>query len=1540
MLGSEPNTYSFDDNSLPNVAEDITNFSFNYFSGSTPNDSQDFAWNDINANSNLNVDISIANLAVDPQESISAECASSVNNGGGAGTTAAMVSALADTQWELEFFYGGATVGSAEVDPIGNSTSILNTLISNNSIIASVADLVSSSDTIAMQVPILSSPNSLAETLFGTTSISTPKIVATGGLVTFDGISAQGVTFEGTTGTLKLDEAVAFTGQVSGLAGSDALDLTDISYGPNTTATFLGDAIGGTLTVTDGTDTANITLQGNYLSSTWDLSSDGSGGTIVVDPVAANDWQTLKVGAGGYITGIDIAPDDTTVIRTDTYGAYLWNGTAWQQLVTSASMPASFDSINTDSTGYSQGVYEIQIAPSNSNIMYMMYEGYVFVSSNKGTTWTQTAFSPVLEDANGPHRFDGEKMAVDPDNPNVVYVGTPENGLFVTTNGGASWQSVSSVPVGQSDGNGTSVEDYPGITGIEFDPALGVTGGKTNTIFAASYGDGIYESTNGGTSWSSIGGPNEVESAAVSSTGIYYVVSNQDSLWSYHNGAWTELLADNSGNEIQSVTIDPFNPNEIVLQAPAGYLNISYDGGATWSGDSFYSQLNAADVPWLAGADGSGSVKFMAIGAAEFDQLVPNKLWSTDGVGVWNTTLPTSNFQWDTVVTWNDQSAGIEQLVANEVIVPPGGDPVVASWDRAFFELTNLNAYPSTYGPVDGAFAAGWSLDYASSDPSFIVGLADWWGTEETGYSTNGGQTWTPFPTFLPGAGSNFIGGTIAASTPENIIWAPADNQQPYYTLDGGQTWNPITLPGVSNWSNFDLAYYLDIRTVTADRVLPNTFYLYDQGVYETTNGGVTWTEVHGQVSASNGDLQIQSVPGEAGNLFFSGGYMYGSAPVGFYQSTNQGATWTAVANVQGVTAFGFGAPAPGQSYPSIYIVGDVNNVYGIWQSNDDAHSWVQIGTYPNSSIASITTISGDPNTYGQVYVGFSGDGFAYLPAAAVGPSVTNVAASPASGIEIPGNTITFTLDLSEAVTVAGTPTLSLNDGGTATYSGGSGTSALTFSYTVSESDSNVSALAITQVNEPSGTTITDNNGNATNFAGAITTFPDLQIDPPHPQILSLTETPATGDLSTGNVVTFTLTLAEVVIVAGGTPTLSLNDGGTATYTGGSGSTALTFSYTVGTGQNTSALAVTAVNLNSASITDGAGDTADLSLSGLTQTGPQIDATTPTISSLVESPSSGDFGGGQVITLTLGMSENVTVNTTGGTPTLSLNDGGTATYSGGSGTNTLTFSYTVGVGQITPALATTAVNLNGATITNGAGNAANLSLSSLTQTGPQIDSPAPPPPTVTSVAATGAGITSGSGTVGVGEVVTLSVGLSQAVVVAGGTPTLTLNDGGTATYTGGSGTQVLNFSYKVAAGQNTAALAVTAVNLDSATVTSLPTTVTAGSGDSLTDSNGYVWSFGSPSFGGYAILRDGVQDDFAAGLTLSLDVNGVIWSENNQNNWYMVSGNSWVQEATGPITASPCRQPHGSGDDAARCVAGLYHLDAGHLLADRVTVKR
>ena len=132
-----------------------------------------------------------------------------------------------------------------------------------------------------------SSGNSVSASL---TADTVPVVtVANGATVEIDGASDQSVIFAGTTGTLKIDDSRAFAGHISGLTGSDALDLADVSYGANTTASFSGDANGGTLTVTDGTDTAHVALLGDYLTSGWTLSTDGHGGTVVVDPPLPGD---------------------------------------------------------------------------------------------------------------------------------------------------------------------------------------------------------------------------------------------------------------------------------------------------------------------------------------------------------------------------------------------------------------------------------------------------------------------------------------------------------------------------------------------------------------------------------------------------------------------------------------------------------------------------------------------------------------------------------------------------------------------------------------------------------------------------------------------------------------------------------------------------------------------------------------------------------------------------------------------------------------------------------------------------------------------------------------------------------------------------------------------------------------------------------------------------------------------------------------------------------------------------------------------------
>ena len=301
--------------------------------------------------------------------------------------------------------------------------------------------------------------------------------------------------------------------------------------------------------------------------------------------------------------------------------------------------------------------------------------------------------------------------------------------------------------------------------------------------------------------------------------------------------------------------------------------------------------------------------------------------------------------------------------------------------------------------------------------------------------------------------------------------------------------------------------------------------------------------------------------------------------------------------------------------------------------------------------------------------------------------------------------------------TSGGTPTLALNDGGAATYTGGSGSNSLTFSYTVAAGQ-NTSDLTVTAFNL-NGATVRDGAGNAANLAGAVTNpSGTLIIDtvaPAVPIINQVTDDvlPVTGVVANGGSTDDT------------TPTVRISLSGTNAAAGDqvqlfNGTSALGSAIVLTSGNisngfvdvTTAALAQGTYNFN-AKITDVAGNTSGASSNYTVTIATGADTTPPTVSSVVASGASitngnGNLNAGKVVTLTVAFSEAVTVNTSGGTPTLALNDGGAATYTGGSGSNSLIFSYTVAAGQNTSDLTVTAFNLNGATVRDGAGNAANL----------------------------------------------------------------------------------------------------------------------------------------------------------------------------------------------------------------------------------------
>ena len=210
-------------------------------------------------------------------------------------------------------------------------------------------------------------------------------------------------------------------------------------------------------------------------------------------------------------------------------------------------------------------------------------------------------------------------------------------------------------------------------------------------------------------------------------------------------------------------------------------------------------------------------------------------------------------------------------------------------------------------------------------------------------------------------------------------------------------------------------------------------------------------------------------------------------------------------------------------------------------------------------------------------------------------------------------------------------------------------------------------------------------------------------LDRTPPAVASMTVASSTGVLGVGAISTLSVVFSEAV-TASGALTLTLNNGGVATYVSGSGNT-LQFAYTVLAGQDTSRLAVSSIGLNGGSITDRSGNAAALAALPVLAGAPAVDTLAPTVTSVVTPPDVTTLVTGQSITFTVTLSEAVTVT---GAPVLTLNDGGTATYVSGSGGTVLLFSHTVAAGHTSTDLAVTGVDLNGARIVDAAGNAANL----------------------------------------------------------------------------------------------------------------------------------------------------------------------------------------------------------------------------------------
>jgi outer membrane protein OmpA-like peptidoglycan-associated protein len=384
-------------------------------------------------------------------------------------------------------------------------------------------------------------------------------------------------------------------------------------------------------------------------------------------------------------------------------------------------------------------------------------------------------------------------------------------------------------------------------------------------------------------------------------------------------------------------------------------------------------------------------------------------------------------------------------------------------------------------------------------------------------------------------------------------------------------------------------------------------------------------------------------------------------------------------------------------------------------------------------------------------------------------PTVTSVAFTSNAGTDNTyktGDIVSISVTFSETVTVTSTPRIPILGLSSkfANYSSGSSTNTLVFTYTVAALDTDTDGLAITASTLAlnSGTIKDVPGNNATITHDAVAAQSAHKVDTTAPTVTSVAFTSNAGTDNTykaDDIVSISATFSETVTVTGfpHIPIAGLSSK-FATYSSGSGTNTLVFTYPVvalDTDTDGLAIALNALALNSGTITDVPGNNATITHAAVaTQSAHKVDTTAPTVTSVNSSTLNGFYKSGDVIAIQVNFSEIVTVDTSGGTPALTLETGtvdSSAPYASGSGSTTLVFNYTVQPGDTSSDLTyptTSSISLNGGSITDVPGTNATLTLASPLAANSLaankafvIDGVTPSAPRITSAVETGTTIT-------------------------------------------------------------------------------------------------------------------------------------------------------------------------------------------------------
>ncbi len=504
-------------------------------------------------------------------------------------------------------------------------------------------------------------------------------------------------------------------------------------------------------------------------------------------------------------------------------------------------------------------------------------------------------------------------IAIDPINPNIVYVATGDRdsgrspcfGILKSTDGGMTWNAANT-----------------GLPSIRYMYRLLIHPTQPNVLFVSTYRNGIWKTTNGGGQWVRCAGITNTEFTEIydmefkpNDPNTIYAVSASKLFKSNNLGdTFSQVMGlsfDATKSSRMALAVTPAAPEKVFL-ANAAVVNNAYvvegvyrsdDGGngftkiassntkLTGTAYTFGDYSSQAWFTWSLGVSPTNANEILLGDVGLFK--------TSDGGTTWEEIISVSNIHVDIhAIEYQPKTNRLYVGSDGGIKRAPTGNTKV--FENLNYGISNLEAYH-----VGGL---------ANNNDVAYIGCQDNWVMK---YDKGNWRIMR-----LIGDG----GESVIDPTNLNVAYACRQLGQISKTTDGGANWTTINpTPRPSSFWMIPLV----MNPANSQELLAG----YDQ-VYKTTNGGASW-QIAGSLPANSYVSEIYYAPSNAQIIYLS---VYQSGSYRIYKSTDGGANWTQLPNGWGFDAMLVHPTNPQKLWGKI-ISGN------IMTSNDGGQTWIDYQT-------------------------------------------------------------------------------------------------------------------------------------------------------------------------------------------------------------------------------------------------------------------------------------------------------------------------------------------------------------------------------------------------------------------------------------------------------------------------------------------------------------------------------------------------------------------------------------------------------------------